>query len=244
MPGPTFFKGGELQTTSLFFVGSLMGDSQADVEGRVPERLQDVSAKFLARFRLKFPDRALDALCLAANDRVGRAGIDSVQFIEFPIMGAIKFFACNLSLSSIVKVASRTQMMRVMLAQQTFTDESAALPDEIKAELRDNFPQPHTIDAQKDVLYLAAYLMNMPSRVNMYLYSVPDDAVFCAQRGFCPAAGVDSIEKVAALLRWVDAGEAGSESCQRDRCFCCRASALNDDVNLVTCSACKVVCYW
>jgi hypothetical protein len=83
------------------------------------------------------------------------------------LTGAIEFFACDMTLKSIARVAARSQVIRVLLGQATTHDASGTLPEEIASELCNNFPQPGCVQEQRDVLYLAAYFINMPSRSNV-----------------------------------------------------------------------------
>ena len=64
---------------------------------------------------------------------------------------------------------------------------------------------------------------------NAYIFSVVDGTITCAQETFRPPAGTATVDDVGKLTRW----QVGAPPEQRERCFYCRASAVNAEVRLL-----------
>ena len=225
--GPAYAVDGEMKVGSITFYNKEAAAGAGAKPGSVNVACQEISAKLTEKFREQFY-RPLDMACLEANHRVNVEGAEAVgDYSMIALMGAIKFFVVDLNNDDIAKILLARDVLRASLIQ----------PGGTAQVLKELMPQPDTIEEQKQALYLAMEMVNLPAKSNAYVYSVSDDVFVPIQQALELPDDIKKAEDVASMIQWRQGAAAGApKPVQRDRCFYCRASALNKSVKLMTCA--------
>jgi hypothetical protein len=244
--GPIVQKGVAAHTGAMLFLGSASrgegGDGRrhhSNGAGPLSQQLLAVSERFLARFRTTFARRELDVACLEENVRLNRVGVLAAGVTPgMTLFSAIRFIVTELDSASLERIIETAQSRAMLEGIQHCN---------IATLLRDRMPQFEEPTKIHDAVDLLVHLVNLRAHCNIFLYSVSDDAVFCAQDSFSPPIGTQTLNDVARLTKFAGNPEFhptdSSSLCQREYCFFCRASGLNTCTALSICNGCKSVSY-
>lgn len=253
--GPAFSRGCRATTSSLVFLLS------AAHEGAMAQQVQrELAAQCLDHFKAAFPDgdRPLDVAALEHSHaalqldggKPAGLGLGGVA-----LAGAVRFYVVALAAADV---------KAVVLAKDAL-NRSAGRASGAGAVLGEAMPQLPTVAERSWAMRLAVDLVNARLRSNVYIFCTgapattecepPTIEVVTAWRFFEPPAAMTALADVSRAVTFeatppaVAAAGGGTSassgviSCQRDRCFYCRASALNAAVNLKPCAACRTVAY-
>eukprot|EP00240_Pyramimonas_obovata_P016027 CAMPEP_0118940216 /NCGR_PEP_ID=MMETSP1169-20130426/30860_1 /TAXON_ID=36882 /ORGANISM="Pyramimonas obovata, Strain CCMP722" /LENGTH=283 /DNA_ID=CAMNT_0006884645 /DNA_START=83 /DNA_END=935 /DNA_ORIENTATION=+ len=215
---------------SMTWLGSV-GDYSEDVRVSICDRLREA-------FTIQYPDsRELDLAALEANIRLSRRGVESITPEEVHLMRTVHFSVSALSGEIATYVFSKKA--KLVKAVQS---EEAESPSEIISQL----PQQESL--RRDIIALLEYMLNVPSKANVYIYLVPENALIQVSTGFqttmkslddltksslplkpTNGSGTDDAKSTGALTTiGIGIGQGGV----RDVCYWCRASVLHSEVKL------------